>query len=126
MLRSFQVVYATGAELDGKRDRTPLGELVGVQPGREPVLPACLQVAPRFRHLERASLEKDVGGPGQGRCFWQHFPDHELHVLRRAFELGRDGVCPQEGRIYVYGAVPSRVLDRTQGLQLCLTVEAVA
>src|SRR5215217_734082 len=105
MLRSFQVVHATGAELEGQRDRTPLGELVGMQPGREPVLLARLEVA---------------------SCLWHHFMDHELHVLSRAIELGRDSVCPQEGRIYVHKTAPSRDLDRTQGLQLRLAVQAVA
>src|SRR5215212_208864 len=126
MLRSFQVVYATGAELEGQRDRTPLGELVGMQPGREPVLLARLQVASCLGDLERTTLQEDIGGSGQGRCFWQHFMDHELHVLSRAIELGRYRVRSEKGRIYIHGAAMSCVVDRTQGLQFRLAVEAVA
>src|SRR5215210_8948596 len=68
----LEVIHAAGAELDRQRDRTPLGELVGVQAEREPVLPARFEVAPRLRRLERAPLQKDVGESGQGRCFRQH------------------------------------------------------
>src|SRR5215210_1060902 len=126
MLRSFQVVYATGAELYGQRDRTPLGELVRVEAEREPVLLARLEVAFRLRHLERTTLQEYVGGSAQGRCFWQHFMDHELHVLSRAIELGRYRVRSEKGRIYIHGTAMSRVVDRTQRLQLRLAVEAVA
>src|SRR5918995_2981531 len=126
MLRSFQVVYAAGAELEGQRDRTPLGELVRMQAEREPVLPARLEVASRLRHLERTTLQEDVGGSGQGRCFRQHFLDHELHVLSRALELGRDRMGPEEGRIHVHGAAMSRVVDRTQRFHFRLAVEPVA
>src|SRR5215217_6319086 len=126
MLRSFQVVYATGAELEGQRDRTPLGELVRMEAEREPVPLARLEVVSRLRHLERTALQEDVGGSGQGRCFWQHFMDHELHVLSRAIELGRYRVRSEKGRIYIHWAAMSCVVDRTQGLQFRLAVEAVA
>ena len=65
MLRSLQVVYATGAELEGQRDRTPLGELVCVQAEREPVPSASLEITSRLGHLERTALQEDVGGSGQ-------------------------------------------------------------
>src|ERR671910_162206 len=126
MLRGFEVVHAAGAELEGQRDRTPLGELVRVQAEREPVLPARLQVASRLRHLERPTLQKYVGESGQGCCFWQHIMDHELHVLCRAIELGWDRVRSEKGRIYIHGVAMCRVVDRTQGLQLRLAVEPVA
>src|SRR5918994_7922854 len=126
MLRGFEVVHAAGAELEGQRDRTPLGELVRVQAEREPVLPARLKLASRLRHLERTTHQKDVGESGQGRCFWQHFMDHELHVLCRAIELGWNRVRSKKCWIYIYRATAACFLDRTQGLQLRLAVEAVA
>src|SRR5215210_9455792 len=52
--------------------------------------------------------------------------DHKLHVFGSAVELRRNGMCTEEGRTYVHGAQPSRVLDRPQRLQLGLAVESVA
>ncbi|MFN7143608.1 MAG: efflux RND transporter permease subunit, partial [Myxococcota bacterium] len=49
------------AELDGERDRTRLGELVAVQPEREPRVPARLEVAAGLRGVERSALQEHVG-----------------------------------------------------------------
>src|SRR5829696_8296800 len=87
------------------------------------MLPARLEVAPRLRRLERATLQENVGESGQGCCFWQHFMDHEFHVLCRAIELGWNRVRSKKGWNHVYRATAACFLDRETELKSLRAIE---
>ena len=88
------------AELDGEGDRARLGELVAVQPQREPCVAAGSQVAAGLLGVEGAALEEDVGGLGELRRLREHLPEEEVEVRVGAGvrELGRDSVRAEPRR----------------------------
>ena len=71
-------------------DRAPSSTASGIAPlsvnwspcsrKRETRLTTRLEVAPRLRGVERAALEEDVGGVGDGRRLRQHLGEREVEV----------------------------------------------
>ena len=79
----LEVVDAPGAELDRQLDPARLGELVGVQAQRQPVLGAGLEVPARLRGVERALLQEDVRRLGDPDRLGEHLGEREVEVRVR-------------------------------------------
>ena len=116
----LEMVDRTRAELDRKRDRTRLRELVAVEPQRQAVRVARLEIAASLRRVERAPLEEDIGRLGELRRIREHVGQKEVEIGVGAREPWRSGVRSEPGRD------PTGCCDRPQRRKLGLAVEAVA
>ena len=117
--RRLEVVDRARAELDGERDRAPLGELVAVQPQRQAGGFAGLEVAPGLGGVEGAAFEEDVCRVGQRRRLRQHLGDRPVEVRIGVRLLGRHCMGAEPGRR------SARVADGAQRRQLGVPVEPV-
>ncbi len=116
------MIDRAGAELDREGNGTRLGELVAVQAKLQTGLAAGPEIAPRFVDVERAALEKDVGGFGDSSGLGEHLREEEVDIGRRAGvgELRRDGMGAEPG------GYSSGCANRAQLGQLGVAIEAVS
>src|SRR5918994_384993 len=91
-----------------------------VQPERETMRAARLEVAPRLPRVEGAALDEHIGGLRARRGVREHVRQQEVEALVGVLELRWHRVRPEEGRDAAGCA------DRPQRRQLCLAVEPVA
>jgi len=96
--RRLEMVDRPGAELERKRDRSHLGELVSVESERKPRPRAGFEIPPCWFDPERASLDEHVRRDRGLRCGGQHFRDRPVDVCGRVGVLGRDGVGAEPRR----------------------------
>ena len=101
--RRLEVVDGACAELDGQRDRARLGELVAVEPEREPCL-AREEVPASLCGIERPAFDEDVRRARELCRLGQDLTEHELDVGVRVVVLGRDRVQAEERRDAAGGA----------------------
>src|SRR5262249_25087770 len=94
----LEVVDRPRAELDRERDGPLLRELVTVEAKLEAGRTARLEIAPSLRGVERAALEKDVGGLCERSGLREHLAECEVEVRVGVVEPGWHGVRAEPGR----------------------------
>ena len=92
------MVDRAGRKLDGQGNRTGLRELVSVEPQREAGVAARLEVPPRLRGVECASLEEHVRRFRELGRFGQDLGEREVEVGVGSGELRRHRVGAEPRR----------------------------
>ena len=113
-----EVVRRRGPELGRQLGPARRGQLIGMEPGQQPVAGGRLQDPPGLVRVEHPALAEDVAEPcpavrrDPGQLLLDDRPDVGLGAVGPAPELGRHGVGAEVGRDHVDRALLAEPVGR--------------